>query len=193
MIRLTSFIRVCLFLVLGLLAGVLPAAAFQTLELTPVPAPAGFEQTVRYQVSFFQTIDGQKVEVFPTRDEKMREFDLILAAIVRRVVDEEYEGKGKFLDETDVKPCSPQEVMHLVSAPGHSPTWGKAAREDLQRFLNQGAGTLRLQKLEAYLDYQNDKGQYVSGLDVDPILYRWGSGSRARDEVTVLMISTPEQ
>ena len=164
-------------------------ADYQALELTQVDPLHGFENSVRYQVSYWAEVAGQKVEVFPTRAEKERDFDLILAQVVRLYITDEYDAKGRFLDETDVKPASPQEILHLVSHDSVSPAWSSSHQEALSRYLQLNANSLVLNKIAAYLDYNDGKGNWFSGIDVDPVLFRFGQGA-GRDEVSLIQVQT---
>ncbi len=58
----------------------------------------------------------------------------------------------------------------------------------MSSYLQQQGRQLRLNKIVAYLDSKDEKGNYLSGLDVDPILFRFGTGQQ-RDHVTVIMIN----
>ncbi|HNW33796.1 MAG TPA: hypothetical protein PKM25_02615 [Candidatus Ozemobacteraceae bacterium] len=180
-----SFVVICLF---SFLSAPVAAQGYDDLELAPVSAPQGFENSICFEVSYFQKVNGQKLEVFPARAEKEKDLDLILAQIVRRVIDTEYNAKGRYLDETSLNDSTPQEIQNLVSTDYLSKSWGKSSQKELSRYLQQNSNSLKLYKLDAYLDYADDKGSYFSGLDVDPILFRFGQ-ERGRDLVTVIFIN----
>jgi len=180
-----SFVLVCL---LSFLSVPVAAQSYNDLELAPVSAPQGFENSICFEISYFQKLNGQKFEVFPARSEKEKDLDLILAQIVRHIIDTEYNAKGRYLDETSLKDSTPQEIQHLVSTNYLSMAWGKSAQKELSHYLQQNSNSLKLYKLDAYLDYADDKGCYFSGLDVDPILFRFGQ-ERGRDLVTIIFIN----
>lgn len=168
-------------------AGAVMAQSFSRLELSQVSPPAGFENSLSFTVTYYQSMDGMEFEVFPTRADKEKDFDLILAQVVRRIIEQEYEGKKRWLDETDVKPASPQEIRKLVATDFLTPAWSRSAQKALSQYLSQHGRQLKLNKIIAYLDYQDEKGTYVSGIDVDPVLFRFGTGQQ-RDQATVIMI-----
>lgn len=105
-------------------------------------------------------------------------------------MDEEYQAKGRFLDESDVRPTSKQEVVHFISADFLSPAWGKANCRELELFFRQKSNVLKLNKIVAYLDYTGEKGDYISGLDVDPILFTFGASRNQPDEVSIIQVQT---
>ncbi|HNV72410.1 MAG TPA: hypothetical protein PKO06_22060 [Candidatus Ozemobacteraceae bacterium] len=186
-----SFSLVCIVLFLSLIC-VVPAAALDRtisrVEVTQVANPVSFENSTSYEILYFATVEGIEVEVFPTRVEKEQDFDLILASIVRHYIENEYEANGKFLDETNVEKSTPQEICHLVSKNFVSAAWSKNAQTELIRFLQQNSNSLSLYRLDAYLDYGTDKGDYVSGLDTNPVLFRFGTGVN-RDRVTFIQVN----
>lgn len=181
----------CFVLFLSLVV-IMPASALDRsisrVELTQVAAPAGFENSTSYEVLYFATVEGIEVEVFPSRAEKEKDFDLILTAVARHYVESEYEANGKYLDETNVEKTTSQEIRHLISTNFVSKAWSKKARKALANYLQQNSRSLALYRLDAYLDYASDKGDYVSGLDTNPLLFRFGTGVN-RDRVTIIQVS----
>lgn len=180
-----SLIIVCLF---SFLSVPVAANSFDDLVLTDVSAPRGFENSISFEVSYFQNVNGNKFEVFPVVSDKEKDLDLILAQVVKRVIDIEYNGKGRYLDETDLKDSTPQEIQHLVSTDFISKAWSNASRKEIAHYLQQNSNSLKLFRLDAYLDYADDKGNYFSGLDKNPLLFRFGH-ERGRDIVTIVFVN----
>ncbi len=182
---------VCFVLFLSLVA-VIPASALDRsisrVELVQAAAPVGFENSTSYEVLYFSTVEGIEVEVFPSRTEKDKDFDLILAAVVRHYVENEYEANGKYLDETNVEKSSPQEIRRLVSRNFVSKAWSKNSQKELADYLQKNSRSLSLYRLDAYLDYATDKGDYFSGLDTNPLLFRFGTGVN-RDRVVIIQVN----
>ena len=73
-----TFVFVCL---LSFLAAPASAQGYDDIKLETVSAPNGFENGVSYEVSYFQKLNGIPFEVFPTRIEKEKDLDLILAQV----------------------------------------------------------------------------------------------------------------
>ncbi|NLI79100.1 MAG: hypothetical protein GX442_21985 [Candidatus Riflebacteria bacterium] len=188
--------RSLLSIVFAILFGVLPLSAaaqsFTQLGLDRVSPPDRFENSICFELTYLKDLDGKPFEVFPGRAEKEQDLDLILAQVVRRVITEEYEDKGKYLDETNLQPSTPQEIRHLVGTGFVTPAWGKAGQREMALYLQQNSNFLKLYKLEAYLDYKDDKGSYCSGLDVNPVLFRFGMGQQ-RDRVTIVFVRQTDE
>ncbi|HEY9069175.1 MAG TPA: hypothetical protein VIV61_02905 [Candidatus Ozemobacteraceae bacterium] len=184
-VSIVCFVIVCLF---SFLAAPVSAQGYNDLELAPVSAPQGFENSVSFEIAYFQKVNGQKFEVFPLRAEKEKDLDLIMAQIVRHVIDTEYNAKGRYLDETTLNDSTPQEIQHLVSTDFISKAWGKSGQKEIAHYLQQNSNFLKLFRLDAYLDYADDKGSFFSGLDTNPVLFRFGQ-ERGRDVVTVVFVN----
>ncbi len=192
MFRSRSLVRVVVAVLFGLLPLSVSAQSFSQLGLDRVTPPDRFENSICYEITYLKDLDGKPFEVFPAREEKEADLDLIMAQVVRRVITEEYEGKGKYLDETNLQPASAQEIRHLVSTSFVTPAWGKAGQQEMALYLQQNSNFLKLYKLEAYLDYQDDKGSFCSGLDVNPVLFRFGTGQQ-RDRVTIVFVRQSDE
>ncbi len=177
------------FVVLFAFVSVTASAQFTLVEVTPTAVPAGFENSVSYRVSYFESVNGQAVEVFPSRAQKEKDFDLIMAQVVRYVIANEYEAKGRHLDETSFESCTNEYALQLVSNDYVTKAWKTPSVNAMAAYLQANAGRLAVNKLLAYLDYQAADGQYVSGLDVDPVLFHFGQGQE-RDTVTVTLVTT---
>ena len=184
---LRSWFIVCCFSLVTLIAS---ADCFQTVELTPVQPLVKFENSVRYEITYWQTLDGKKFQVFPNRADKEKDYDLILAAVVRYYIEVEYQAKGHYLDEAEVQPTTAQEILHQVSIDFLSAAWGKGNQQELGFFLRQNSNSLKLNKLVAYLDYIGEKGEGVSGIDIDPILFQFGATPERADEVSIICVKT---
>lgn len=180
-----SFVIVCL---ISFLAAPASAQGYDNIKLETVSAPQGFENSVSYEISYFQKVNGLPFEVFPTRGEKEKDLDLILAQVVKRVIDIEYNGKGRYLDETTLNDSTPQEIQHLVSTDYISNAWSKGGQKEMVHYLQQNSNSLKLYRLDAYLDYADDKGALYSGLDTNPLLLRFGQ-ERGRDIVTIVFVN----
>lgn len=180
-----SFVIMCLF---SILSAPVSAQGYNDLELTRVSSPQGFENSVSFEVSYYQKINDQKFEVFPVRSDKEKDLDLILAQVVRHVIDTEYNANGRYLDETDLKDSTPQEIQYLVSTDFISKAWGNSSQKQLSHYLQQNSNSLKLFKLDAYLDYADDKGSFFSGLDTNPLLFRFTS-ERGHDLVTIIFVN----
>jgi hypothetical protein len=189
MYRSRSLVVVLLFVCLSLFVPTgARAQSFNNLTITQVNAPQQFENSVCYEISYLGSVNGHTFEVFPSRPEKELAMDVILAQVVRHLIENEYEANGRYLDETDLKSASPQEIKHLVSRDFISKAWGKSNQKELSYYLQHNSNSLLLFKLMAYLDYVDDKGLFVSGLDVNPVLFRFGQG-QMRDRVTIIIIN----
>ena len=188
--------RSLLSIVFAILFGVLPLSAaaqsFSQLGLDRVSPPDRFENSICFELTYLKDLDGKPFEVFPSRAEKEQDLDLILAQVVRRVITEDYENHGKYLDETNLQPASAQEIRHLVGTGFVTPAWGKASQQEMALYLQQNSNFLKTYKLEVYLDYQDDKGSYCSGLDVNPLLFRFGAGQQ-RDRVTIVFVRQTDE
>jgi len=180
-----SFVIVCLF---SFLATPVAAQGYDNIKLETVGAPHGFENSVSYEISYFQKVNDLPFEVFPTRVEKEKDLDLILAQVVKRVIDIEYNGKGRYLDETTLNDSTPQEIQHLVSTDFVSSAWSKGGQKEMAHYLQQNSNSLKLYRFDAYLDYADDKGASYSGLDANPLLFRFGQ-ERGRDIVTIVFVN----
>lgn len=180
-----TFVFVCL---LSFLAAPASAQGYDDIKLETVSSPNGFENSVSYEVSYFQKLNGIPFEVFPTRIEKEKDLDLILAQVVKRVIDLEYNAKGRYLDETTLNDSTPQEIQHLVSTDFISKAWSKAGQKEMAHYLQQNSNSLKQYRFDAYLDYCDDKGATFSGLDTNPLLFRFGQ-ERGRDIVTIVFVN----
>jgi hypothetical protein len=184
---LTLVVCFCLVSALG------AAECFHTLKVTPVQPLSVFENATRYEITYWAILDGKQWQIFPSRIEKQKDFDLILAGIVRQYLEDEYFAQGQYLDESEVKPASPQEIIHLVGTDFVSKAWGKGNIKALQSYLQHNSNSLELHTLRAYLDYQDKSGSFFSGMDVDPILFRFGATPNLPDEVSIIRVTTESE
>jgi hypothetical protein len=169
------------------------AHSYDRLELTPVSAVSQFENSVRYRITYWKNIGDGTLQVFPTRAEKKADLDLILAQVIRTYTEQEYEARGRYLDETNLKDSTTQEILHLVSKDHETPAWGKGNIEALKHYFRFNSSHLKLYLLEAYTDYRDDRGGFVSGIDYDPVLFKFGATPDQADEVSLIMVITTDQ
>ena len=153
------------------------APAFTHIEVERVSAPSNFENTCRYFITYFNEVDGSKLQVFPTREEKLRDADLILARVVRQYLDEEYEAQGKWMDEHVVEDASLGEVLDLIGQDYLSKSWNKDNVNALRQYAHKYSEYLQLYTLQVYLDYNSGKGEYYSGMDINPVLLKLNNGN----------------
>jgi hypothetical protein len=148
------------------------APAFTHIEVERVSAPDNFENTTRYFITYFAETDGSKMQVFPSREEKLRDVDLILARVVRQYLNDEYESQGKWMDEHVVEEANMGQILDLVGTDHLSQSWKSTAANELRQYMHKYAKFLQLYTLHVYLDYKAGHNKYYSGLDIDPILLK---------------------
>jgi len=153
------------------------APAFTHIEVEEVSAPDNFQNTRRYLITYFNEIEGKKFQVFPTRDEKVADADLILARVVRQYLDDEYENQGKWMDEHVVEDANMGQILDLVNQDYMSAAWNAKNVNELRQYMHKYNKYLQLYTLQVYLDYKASKTEYYSGMDIDPILLKLNEGN----------------
>lgn len=153
------------------------APAFTDIEVERVSAPGNFENTRRYFITYFVENDGSKMQVFPSREEKLRDVDLILAQVVRAYLNDEYESQGKWMDEHVVEEANMGQILDLVGTDYLSKSWKSDRVNELRQYMHKYAKYLQLYTLHVYLDYKAGVNKYYSGLDIDPILLKLNEGN----------------
>ena len=153
------------------------APAFTHIEVEEVSAPDNFQNTRRYLITYFNESAGKKFQVFPTRDEKVADADLILARVVRQYLDDEYESQGKWMDEHVVEDANMGQVLDLVNQDYMSAAWNENNVNELRQYMHKYNKYLQLYTLQVYLDYKASKTEYYSGMDIDPILLKLNEGN----------------
>ncbi|EKD81614.1 MAG: hypothetical protein ACD_39C01726G0005 [uncultured bacterium] len=153
------------------------APAFTHIEVEQVSAPDNFENTRRYFITYFNEVEGSKLQVFPTREEKLRDADLILARVVRQYLTDEYENQGKWMDEHVVEDSNLGKILDLVGQDNLSPAWHADNVNELRQYIHKYNDYLQLYTLHVYLDYKASKNEYYSGLDINPILLKLNNGN----------------
>ncbi|MBU1106878.1 MAG: hypothetical protein KKB51_09450 [Candidatus Riflebacteria bacterium] len=151
--------------------------AFTNIEVQEVAAPSNFENTRRFFITYFNEIEGSKMQVFPTREEKLRDVDLILARVVRQYLNDEYEANGKWMDEHVVEDANLGQILDLVNQDYLSKSWNKDNVNGLRQYVHKYSEYLQLYTLNVYLDYNVGKGEYFSGMDINPILLKLNNGN----------------
>ena len=153
------------------------APAFTHIEVEEVSPPSNFQNTRRYLITYFNESDGKKFQVFPTRDEKVADADLILARVVRQYLDDEYENQGKWMDEHVVEDANMGQILDLVNQDYMSAAWNAKNVNELRQYMHKYNKYLQLYTLQVYLDYKASKTEYYSGMDIDPILLKLNEGN----------------
>jgi len=167
------------------------AASFTDMELTPVSAPEGFQHGCGFKITYFNTLDGQKYQAFPSLDERRQDADLILAKIAWAIIEQEYTAKGRFIDDWSVQPVTSQEILDLVSRDYVTEAWSSQAREKLVHYLKGHDGVeIVLNSLDAYCDYTDQKGDHF-GKDRNPIILKFNRDAK-NDEVAIFNVTMTE-
>ena len=152
------------------------APAFTDIQVERVSAPGNFQNTRRYFITYFNEVAGSKMQVFPTREEKLRDADLILARVVREYLTDEYENQGKWMDEHVVEDSNMGKILDLVNQNYLSAAWSGENVNNLRQYMHKYDKYLQLYTLHVYLDYKAGKHEYYSGMDIDPILLKLNEG-----------------
>lgn len=184
----------CLFVMILMLAATMQSGfasdnfSYNDVELRRVEAPANFENAVRYQITYWHKADGASMQVFPSREERERDADIILAQAVNRFLDEEYHEKGKGMDEHVVEAANMGTIIDLVNKDYLSPAWKEENVNNFRQFLHKYENDLLLFTINIYLDYAF-KGGYFSGNDINPIVVNFKNDGKSADEVTFIIVN----
>ncbi len=122
------------------------SASFSAIRLDPRAAPQGFENGRRYDIAYLASKGDQIVPVDPDPEEKKANADLILASIVRELMNREFAEKGSKAEVIQVQPASASEILTLTTvtkAPG-IPAWSPENQATLATWLENGKDSLEL-------------------------------------------------
>ncbi len=178
------------FLVASMQTGFASPADFSynDIELREIAAPDNFENAVRYHITYWYKADGSRHQVFPTREERERDADIILAQTVSRFLDEQYHDKGKGMDEHVVDAAGMGQILDLVNQDYLSQAWKEENVNNLRQFMHKYEKDLLLFTLNIYLDYAT-KGEFFSGNDINPIILNFKNDGKSADEVTFITVN----
>ena len=185
----------CLFVLVALMVASLPAGfaspadfSYNDIEVRRVEAPANFENAVRYTITYWHKDNGTSMQVFPSREERERDADLILAQAVSLYLDEEYTQQGKGMDEHVVEAVNMGQILDLVNKDYLSSAWKEENVNNLRQFMHKYEKDLVLFTINIYLDYVNKTG-YYSGNDINPIIMNLKNDGKSADEVTFIAVN----
>ncbi len=162
--------------------------SYNDIELRRVEAPGNFENAVRYHITYWHKADGASMQVFPTREERERDADIILAQAVNLFLDEEYYQKHKGMDEHVVEAVNMGQILDLVGKDYISAAWKEENVNNLRQFMHKYEKDLLLFTINIYLDYVT-KGGYYSGNDINPIIMNFKNDGKSADEVTFIAVN----
>jgi len=161
--------------------------AFTNIEVEEVSSPSNFENCRRFFITYFNEIDGSKMQVFPTREEKLRDADLILARVIRQYLDTEYEAQGKWMDEHVVENANLGQILDLVGQDHLSKSWNKDNVNGIRQYAHKYSEYLQLYTLNVYLDYKTNS-EFYSGMDVNPVLLKLNNNNHP-DVANIILVN----
>lgn len=164
---------------------------FNIIEVKPIQAPHGFLNARRYQLTYFFKDENSYRQVFPTLEEKKRDYDLILAKAVREYMEDEYFTKNKGMDEHVVNDSNKGEIFDLVSRQYLSNAWHDENFNALRQYINRNYDNMMLFTMNVYLDYALPGGGYNYGNDINPILLRFSD--KGTDEATFIQVNVSDK
>lgn len=185
------FVILASFLVASLQAGFAMAnstPSYNDIEIQEVAAPENFENAVRYEITYYNRVEGANLQVFPSLEERQADADLILAQLVRRFISEQYEVQGKGMDEHVVDAANIGQILDLAGKDYLSKSWSPENLNNLRQFLHKNEKNLLLFTLNVYLDYALPDG-YMSGNDMNPIILNFNNDSKGPDEATFIVVN----
>lgn len=193
-----KFFSVLLALGLAMVAQVALAISnekpiFNIIEVKPIQAPEGFLNARRYQITYFFKDEAGSRQVFPTLEEKKRDYDLILAKAVREYIEDEYFTKNKGMDEHVVNDSNKGEIFDLVSKQYLSDAWQDENFNALRQYINRSYDRMMLFTMNVYLDYAMPDGGYNYGNDLNPVLLRFAKSQQATDDVTFIQVNITDK
>ncbi|MDD3147305.1 MAG: hypothetical protein PHD82_08390 [Candidatus Riflebacteria bacterium] len=162
--------------------------SYNDIEVSRIEAPHNFENAVRYQITYWHKSEGSFLQVFPSREERERDADIILAQAVSRFLDEEYHEKGKGMDEHVVEATHMGQIIDLINKDYLSPAWQEENVNNLRQFMHKYEKDLLLFTVNIYLDYAY-KGGYFSGNDINPIIMNLKNDGKSADEITFITVN----
>lgn len=162
---------------------------FTNIEVKEIAPPHDFQNARRYLISYFAQNENSYQQVFPTLEEKKRDYDLILARVVRKYLEDEYYNGNKAMDEHVVENSNKSELFNLVGKNYLSKAWNSKNLNVLRQYILRNKDYLQLYTLNVYLDYGLPDGGYNSGNDINPILLKFNKNHSGADEATFIMVN----
>jgi len=153
--------------------------AFTRIAVRETVAPEQFLNARRYMIAYYKQIGNSSIRIFPTREEKIRDADLILAKVVRQYLDDEYESQGKYMDEHVVEESSLGEILDLVGKDYLSSAWKRDDVEYLRQYIRKFNNNMLLYTLHIYLEHFIEPGKYFSGRDINPLILQFSDEKKA--------------
>lgn len=165
---------------------------FSEIRLKPVSVPKFCENAIAYEIHYFTTIEGHRLQVFPTLAERHQDADLILAEVVRQVLTDAYEAHGRWMDEWWVEPVSTGQINYLVGHDFLNQAWQEDNRRHLMRYISSKAKFTQFHKLNVILDYKQGKMVNTS-VEINPVLLHLEPTQNGPDKAVVLLIPVSEE
>lgn len=159
---------------------------FNHIEIKKIDVPTGFINSTRYRLTYFFKDENGKFPVFPTLEDKNKDYDLILARAVREYFEDAYFSQNKAMDEHVVKDSDKHEIYYLVTRDYLSKAWDEDSFNSLRQFINHHGDSIRLFTMNVYLDYSAPSGKYIYGNDINPVILKFGKKS---DEVIFIQVN----
>lgn len=179
-------------ILLAVLFAIPQAWAFSTpswnhLEVEEVQTPHQLNNARKFRITYFNNSDGNSFQVFPDYEEKLRDADLILAKAVWMYLEDEYHNQNKYMDEHVVSEANLGKIIDLVSGNYLSKAWNSDDVNFLRQYILKNHEHMLLYTLDVYLDYSIGKGEFFSGMDINPILLNLKE--TGGDEITFIMVN----
>lgn len=153
--------------------------AFTRIAVREAVVPEQFSNTRRYMIAYYKQVGESSIRVFPTREEKIRDADLILAKVVRQYLNDEYESQGKYMDEHLVEDSNLGEILDLVGKDYLSKAWEHDDVEYLRQYILKFNDNMLLYTLHIYLEHFVAPGKYFSGRDINPVIIQFSDEKKA--------------
>lgn len=187
---------VCVIIGLFILLATGPAMAissekpiFTNIEVKEIAAPHNFENARRYLLTYFVKTADSYYQVYPTLEEKKRDYDLILAKAVGQYLEDEYFSGTKGIDEHVVVDSSKGEILDLLGNDYLTKAWSRENLNNFRQYLARNNDYIQLYVLNVYLDYSLPDGGYNSGNDINPIVLKFSDKLHGADEATFIMVN----
>jgi hypothetical protein len=164
------------------------APAFTRIEVEEITSPDQFHNSRSYKITYFNKIGDSDIQVFPSVEEKRRDYDLILARAVRQYLNDAYESQGKYMDEHVVEDANLGQVIDLVSNDYLSSAWSEEDVNSLRQYISRNSDNILLYTLHIYLEHFVAPGKYFSGLDMNPVILDFRAGNKP-DIATFIMVN----
>jgi len=162
--------------------------AFTRIAVREAVVPEEFLNTRRYMIAYYKQVGNSSIRVYPTREEKIRDADLILAKVVRQYLDDEYESQGKYMDEHVVEESNLGEILDLVGRDYLSKSWKHDDVEYLRQYIRKFNKNMLLYTLHVYLEHFVEPGKYFSGRDINPLILQFSDEKKA-DLATFIVVN----